>query len=236
MSKITLAQVEQLPIMTTSLIELDYGDFTLKIKSKLSDFEEELFIDTITKQSFSGLDYSPMMRKAITQIMFAKLFVVSDGENGLDIPDKIDDLYATFDVVKKLDLINRSTEMDEKFESYYNSLVRLTNTQIEYNKQLNIAYITQSSANTEAIENVNEVLNKFIGLLDITNEFLSANSKKITKIITPKKIEQFVKSFQEKGMQALYDKLEKPASENSADEQLNGQTIFDIKSRGDVNV
>lgn len=209
MSKIKLSQIDKIPLSPTPCIELNYGDFRLKVKTRLEDYEEKVFIETITEQAFTDLDYSPTLRQIITDLMFAKLFVVTDEENGIDIPNEIEDLYSAFDVIKKLDLLNKVIINSDEFGNYYNYLQSLIDEQIAFKKHKICACLSQSSANTEAIENVNDLLNGFMRLLSTAEEFLSLNSKKLSRILTPKKIESFMKILQEKGIQTISDKLDK---------------------------
>lgn len=235
MSKISLSQLSQIKQNKDEYIELDYDIFKLKLKTRLTNSEEELFVNIVCEKSFDGAEYSPILRRTVTEVLFAKFFIVSDEDNGLNILDTIDDLYEVFDSIKKLDLLNRLNQRIENkdFTNYYNYLELMIEEKINYEMKKMCSILSQSSANTEAIENVNELLNKFMKLLETVNEFVSVNGKKFNKVLTPKKIEDLIKTIQDKGIKILSDKLETNEVSNKTtvkskneDVQLDGQTTI----------
>lgn len=225
MSKLTLSQINEMPIAPTSLIELKYTDFILKIKTRLTEAEERIFVETIADGVFDGLNYSPTLQNCLVEIMFAKLFVLNDDNNGIEIPDETDDLYAIYDIIKHLDLVHKSLEDDSNsFDDYFCSLLSKVNAAIDFKKQKLCAFLSQSSPTTEAIENTNEMLLRVSKLITVMTNFTEKNSKKISKFITADKLQNMLNTFQDKGLEEIIKNISKTQSKTkSIQEDVAGE-------------
>lgn len=201
MEKITLEQIKNLEyIRYTDETEIDCGNFTLKIKDDISKLEECLIIDTIAENSFIGMDYSPTLRECLMEIMFAKMFI----ENGVDIPDDIEDTYAIYEIICKLNIVNHVKSLCGET---YTRINRNIDEKIEFHKRKICAVLSQNSTEVETLENINDFITSVTNLTDKFTTILESGGNKILKQITPKKINGFIDEFKNESLKLVRENL-----------------------------
>ncbi|WP_206459453.1 hypothetical protein [Anaerovorax sp. IOR16] len=205
MGKITLEQIENLEyiggeIETNYGIEFDCGNFKFGIKENITKSEECLIIDIVAENSFIGMNYSPTLRECLMEIMFAKIFI----ENGVDIPDDIEDTYAIYEIICKLNIVSNVKNL---CGDVYARINRNIDEKIEFHKRKICAVLSQNSTEVETLENINDFIISVTNLTDKFTTILESGGNKILKQITPKKINGFIDEFKNESLKIVRENL-----------------------------
>lgn len=220
MPKLTLDKINEMPQYSKEPIVLSYRDFYIKVKPILSPEEEYTFINEIAEASFDKMEYSPTLRKCMTELIFIKAFVINDEDSGIDIPDQIDDLFETYNIVSKLDIVKKAINTDRSLKEYLEQLNNYIDAEIEFRKQKIVALLSQSSANAEAIETVDVFLNKLVDVVDNVNILIEKNGKKLSKHLTAKKIDSYFEQLKEIATEKVLDKVGNPSEKELAKDNI----------------
>lgn len=220
MPKLTLDKINEMVQYNKEPIVLSYRDFYIKVKPVLSPEEEYTFINEISEASFDKIEYSPTLRKCMTELIFIKAFVINDEDSGIDIPDQIDDLFETYNIVNKLDIVKKAINTDKSLKEYLEQLNSYIDAEIEFRKQKIVALLSQSSANAEAIETVDVFLNKLVDVVDNVNIFIEKNGKKLSKHLTAKKVDSYFGQLKELVTEKILDKVEDPNKKELAKDNV----------------
>lgn len=173
-----------------------FDDKKLKIKKNITVEEMQYFIDTVVESTFSSGTFSLILKDITRSLMIAKIFVYNDDNEGLEIPDNSDDsmiLYHWMDAVNFENVIKN----DIAINSILNKIDRAINEQIEFKKQQICHMLSYDTETTEAIKNFSSLINRCSSVLNTIEKAVNKNASKITKYLTPKKMDAFLNAFQE---------------------------------------
>ena len=215
MAKLTLEQIKSKTTNGNNSFSLNCCDTLIEIKTKLTPIEEQIFIDTIANESFLNNEYSSIRRQCITECLFIKMFVVNDEDHGIDLPDKNDDLFEIYDIIKPMNLIAKAIDVNNILGTYIHNLNHEIDKNIEFKKQKIVALYAQSSANSEAIEAFKNCLEKATDLVETTNKFVEKNGTKLSKHLTAKRLDSWFEQIKTLFTNTILDKIdEDKSSEN----------------------
>ena len=175
---------------------LDYGDFKLEVKTKLTIEEKLAFVEHVVKQAFvnyitpSSTTFDVAFAIELVQAVCPELPLPVTAIEGEEFIDS----QAAVDMIVALDFVNKYISNEHGLK-LYEELKDAVNTRIEFENQKLIAYASVSTANTEAIETFSYAMNKVVDLLDVGIDLLEKNGNKLAKHLTPKNIKAAVLEY-----------------------------------------
>jgi|GEM_PF-3553335 len=202
MSKITLEQINKYltDVEYGNSFDIKYGkDFSVNVKSVLTEAEKRLFINRVVENSYvENIGFSPIDSKIAFVVTFAQLFTDLPIPVKKDSPDMVD-IDKLCLLVNGLNLIENAKQItpmhfdkNQVFCDTISELEMCIKQEIDFKNQKLIALYASSSATDEAIESFSAVMHKGLELIEVGIEQLDKNGNRLFKSLTPKKINQWL--------------------------------------------
>lgn len=194
MSELTITQIDKYLSNTRDSIEICFVDFSVNVKTTLSEKEKKIFVEWVVENSYiNNVEYSSIDHKNTFIVTFAQMLTNLPSPTKKDNPDVVD-IDKLYSIVTNLDLITQAREASPLFDKLIGELKSCIKEEIDIKNQKIAAVYASSNVGDEAIEAVSNLayrildgVNKVCDIFDDLKEL--SKDGKFLKVIPKDKLD-----------------------------------------------